>query len=194
MAMAVDHANCARQTEAIAFQTVSPPGSRVRRWWGRLFGATAIAMITVPAVATRTARTHSRTPRSRPTRTAGPRSWAPRPRPRGRTIGAGRTLWTEPAVVVVPEMVGSAGRPNAGEEDDRNDENDARDDHHPRRDVIEPGVACHVRRRRAGRRLERGFGCLGHDLIMPTCRPAINQLGARVGRSATTRTPRRTSG
>ena len=78
-------------------------------------------------------------------------------------------------MVVVAEGVTLAGEHGAGEEHDRDHENDPGDDHDPRRDLIEPVVLCSERLRPrwwAGRRL--GFGCLGHDLIMPRRAPAIN--------------------
>ena len=71
---------------------------------------------------------------------------------------------------------------SAGEEDDRHHENNAGDDHHPRRGLVEPRMRCSVRgRRRAGGwRLDQGFGCLGHFLIMPTRTPAIKHRAHRV--------------
>jgi hypothetical protein len=103
-----------------------------------------------------------------------------RPRPIWRraigAIGIERTVAAVGVMVLV--MPGDCG---TGEEDDRNHEHDARDDHHPRRGLVEARVPGRVWRRRARWRLNRRFGCLGHALIMPRRGPAINQLDARVG-------------
>lgn len=81
-------------------------------------------------------------------------------------------------MVVMPADCG------AGEEDDRHDENNAGDDYHPRRSLVEPGRLCYVRRRRraGGGRLDRGLGCFGHVSIMPRREPTINQQEASAGR------------
>jgi hypothetical protein len=78
--------------------------------------------------------------------------------------------------LVVPSDCGAA------EEDDRHDENNAGDDHHPRRDLEEPGRFCHVRRRSGvgGGRLDRGFGCFSHLLIMPRHTTSIKRLADEV--------------
>ena len=108
----------------------------------------------------------------------GPTALATRADRRGRRrpVGAGHAV-----MVVVAEWVSLAGEHGAGEEHDRDHENDPGDDHDPRRDLIEPVVLCRERLRPrgwAGRRL--GFRCLGHDLIMPRRAPAINQPRSRV--------------
>ena len=71
------------------------------------------------------------------------------------------------------------GELDAGEEDDRQHEHNSCHDHHPRRGLIEAGVLGRGRVHRRGRprrRLNRGFGCLGHVSIMPRQSPADNQL------------------
>jgi hypothetical protein len=155
-----------------------PTALRVRRrgrWW--------LALIAVIAMITMTARAAGATRAERPWAT-GPTGahargkWSTRkyrPRSRRRALGA---LRTERAVyaVVVMVLVMPSDR-GAGEEDHRDHEDDACDDHHPRRGLIKARVLCRVRRR-ARRRLDRGFGCFGHALIMPTHGPAINQLHA----------------
>ena len=68
---------------------------------------------------------------------------------------------------------------DAGEEDDRQHEQNACHDHHPRRRTIKAGVLGRgrvYRRRWPRRRLNRGFGWLGHVTIMPRQSPADNQL------------------
>jgi hypothetical protein len=59
-------------------------------------------------------------------------------------------------VVIVIRLVMPGDR-SAGEEDNRHDENDAGNDHHPRRGLVKPGRLCHRQRRRVDR-LDRGFG------------------------------------
>ena len=64
----------------------------------------------------------------------------------------------------------------AGEEDDRHNENDAGDDHHPRSDLVKPRRPCSLQmlwRRDRGGRLHVGFRYLGHLSIMPTHVPVI---------------------
>jgi hypothetical protein len=75
----------------------------------------------------------------------------------------------EDAVMVVAVGLVVPGDCGAGEEDNRRDENDASDDHDPRRGLVEPGTLYHVRRRSrvGGRRLDRGFWWFSHLLIMP---------------------------
>jgi hypothetical protein len=187
------------------------PALRVLRRWGRWLST--VAVIAVVAVAARAAgTTRAEGPGTGPT---GTRARGKRParieRPRTRRRAAG-SLGIERTVnaVVVRVMVMPADC-GAGEEDHRHHENDACDDHHPRRHLIQPRMFCRVRRgsrigrrRRARRRRERRFGCLGHASIMPRHGPAINQLPARVGRRSAairssgtyrvnSRTPRRIS-
>jgi hypothetical protein len=101
-----------------------------------------------------------------------------RPLPGRWTVGI---EWTVYAVVVVVMPADCS----AGEEDNRHHEHGACDDHHPRRGLIEARVrhggqrrGSMRRRRGARRRLDRGFGCLGHASIMPRHGPAINQRHA----------------
>jgi len=137
-------------------------------WRGRTAVATAMAAWT-----TGPARTHSRAEWSRHHRTAGPtgaHSWGKWSREDDHPFGTSGTAWTEHAVVITERVIVPGGE-GAGEEDHRDDENSPRDNHHPRRSLVEPGRLCDVvgRRRRAGRwRLKLGLGCLGHPLIMPT--------------------------
>jgi hypothetical protein len=136
------------------------------------------------AVATAmTARTHTRAEGPWHHRTAGPTGahagwkW---PWENDHPFG---TSWPARTVhaVVRPERVLTPGGIGAGEEDNRDDENRAGDDYHPRCDLVEPRrlhcVRGHGRRRRrAGvRRLELGLGCLGHPSIMPTSASAIKR-------------------
>jgi hypothetical protein len=128
------------------------------------------------------ARTHTRAEGPRHHRAAGPAGphagwkW---PRDNDHPFG---TSWAArtPHSVVRPEGALTPGDKGAGEEDNRDDENRAGDDYHPRRDLVEPRrlgcVRRRGRRRRAGvRRLELGLGCLGHPLIMPTSAAAIKR-------------------
>ncbi len=105
-----------------------------------------------------------------------------RPLSRRRAFRTFGTEWAEHAMVVV--MMVMDGDCGAGEEDHRHHENDAGDDHHPRRDLVEPrrprSVHMLRRRRRARvglrayqRRLEVRFRWLGHVSIMPTHAPVI---------------------
>jgi hypothetical protein len=75
----------------------------------------------------------------------------------------------EDAVMVVAVGLIVPGDCGAGEEGNRHDENDASDDHNPRRGLVEPGTRRHVRRRSrvGGGRLDRGFWWFSHLLIMP---------------------------
>jgi hypothetical protein len=85
--------------------------------------------------------------------------------------------------MVVAILRAVAGELGAGEKDDRQHENGAGHDHDPRRGLIEPSMLCCKRSRgdvRVRRRLDRGFGCLGHVSIMPSHGPAINQQRRRV--------------
>jgi hypothetical protein len=114
-----------------------------------------------------TARTHTRGRRS--TRGDEPLSSSGR-----RTAG---TAWrpaavTDHVMVVIAIRLVMPGNCGAGEEDNRHDENNAGNDHHPRRSLVEPGRLCHRRRRRGVRRdrLDRGFGWFSHLLIMPGTR------------------------
>ena len=150
---------------------------------------------------TRPAGTHARAPGNWPhpwtTRPAGTHARGKR-RPAGEVrplsgpwSGAVGTLGTEHAVVVMAEGVVVSGDRGAGEENDRHHENDASDDHYPRRYLVEPGMLYRIggRRyiwRRRRRRLDRRFGCLGHVLIMPRHGPTINQPRARVCRASFT--------
>jgi hypothetical protein len=85
-------------------------------------------------------------------------------------------------VVVIAIGLVVPGDCGAGEEDNRHDENNASDDHHPRRSLVEPGSLCHVRRRSrvSGGRLDRGFGWFSHLLIMPRHRTAIKRSAHKV--------------
>lgn len=128
--------------------------------------------------------THTRAEGPRHHRTAGPtrahprRNWSTREdeHPLG-AFGSARTKHA----VVRAERVIMPGDRGASEEDNRDDENRAGDDHHPRRSLVEPrGLGrvrrCGRRRRRAGvRRLELWLGCLGHPSIMPTRAPAAKR-------------------
>src|SRR5689334_10668493 len=97
-------------------------------------------------------------------RTAGPtgahagRQWSREDEhPTGRrTVG---TAGSKHAVVMTEGLI-MPGDCGAGEEDDRHDENDARDNHHPRRHLIEPRRLRQVRRHRrgGGRRLDLVLG------------------------------------
>jgi hypothetical protein len=62
-----------------------------------------------------------------------------------------------------------------GEEDHRDNENNSGDDHHPRRSLVEPRILCRIRRRSrvSGGRLDCGFRCFSHLLIMPRHRTTI---------------------
>jgi hypothetical protein len=131
------------------------------------------------------ARTHARAPRTAPRRTTGTATRRERPsgehRPR-RTVGTGRadrTVGTEHPMMVVAIRVTVFGELDAGEEDDRQHEQNACHNHHPRRGAIKAVVLGRGRIHRRGwprRRLNRGFGCLGHVSIMPRQSPADNQL------------------
>jgi hypothetical protein len=140
------------------------------------------------AMAAGTTGTHVRAPG--PTGAHARGKWStregrPLPRP-GRggvgTTGALGAVRTEHAVVVMAIVLVMPGDRSAGEEDNRHHENDAGNDHHPRRYLIEAGMRCCMwgrswmwRRRRAGRRrLDWGLGCLGHVSIMPRHGPTIN--------------------
>jgi hypothetical protein len=131
------------------------------------------------------ARTHARAPRTAPRRTTGTATRGERTsgehRPRG-TVGTSRPDWpvgTEHPMVVVAIGLTVLRELDAGEEDNRQHEQNACHDHHPCRGPIEAGVLGRgrvYRRGRPHRRLNRGFGCLGHVLIMPRQSPADNQL------------------
>jgi hypothetical protein len=131
------------------------------------------------------ARTHARAPRTAPRRTTGTATRRERPsgehHPRG-TVGTSRPDWpvgTEHPMMVVAIGLTVLGELDAGEEDNRQHEQNACHDHHPRRGPIEAGVLGRgrvYRRGRPHRRLNRGFGCLGHVLIMPRQSPPDNQL------------------
>jgi hypothetical protein len=173
---------------------------RRRRW--RLSGTagTAVAaMTTVTTMPAMTTRPAGSTGLAGSTRAEGPRhhrrttgppgahtrgKWSTwedrRPLARRRTF---RPFGTEQAMVVV--MMVMAGDRGAGEEDDRHHENDAGDDHDPRRDLVKPGrprtVQMRWRRRCSCRiRLDRGFGYLGHVSIMPTHAPVIKHRRQQV--------------
>ncbi len=138
-----------------------------------------------PMTAAGPARTHARAPRTAPRRTTGTATRWERPsgehHPR-RAIGAsrpGRPVGTEHPVMVVAIRLPVVGELDAGEEDDRQHEQNACHNHHPRRGPIEAGVLGRgrvYRRGRPRRRLNRRFGCLGHVSIMPRQSPADNQL------------------
>jgi hypothetical protein len=150
------------------------------RWWWRWLSMTAMAAGTTG--------THVRAPGPAGAHARGKwstREGRPLPRPgRGAvgTAGALGAVRTEHAVVVMAVGVVMSGDRSAGEEDNRHHENDAGNDHHPRRYLIQAGMRCCKwgrswmwRRRRAGRRrLDWGLGCLGHVLIMPRHGPTIN--------------------
>ena len=131
------------------------------------------------------ARTHARAPRTAPRRTTGTATRGERTsgehHPRG-TVGTSGPDWligTEHPMVVVAIGLTVLGELHAGEEDDRQHEQNACHDHHPRRGPIEAGVLRRGRVHRRGRprrRLNRGFGCLGHVSIMPRQSPADNKL------------------
>ena len=138
-----------------------------------------------PVTAAGPARTHARAPRTAPRRTT--RTATRRERPSGehhprRTFGTSRPdrrFGTEHAVMVVAIGLTVFGELHAGDEDDRQHEQNACHDHHPRRGPIEAGVLRRGRVHRRGRphrRLNRGFGCLGHVSIMPRQSPADNKL------------------
>ena len=104
--------------------------------------------------------THARATRtpgaSWPTRTGDDQNPSPGPgRWAGRASGPEHPMGMV-AMVVMPAEHGT------GEEDHRHDENDPRDNHDPRRDLIEPARRCCVRLRRRSRcgstRLSRRFG------------------------------------
>jgi hypothetical protein len=93
------------------------------------------------------------------------------------SFGASGTAGTIHAVMMTERVI-IPGDEGTGEEDDRNDENGAGNDHYPGRSLIKTRMLRYARRRRrrrAGgrRRLELGLGCLSHPLIMPTGAPAI---------------------
>ena len=90
-----------------------------------------------------------------------------------RTVG---TAGSKHAVVMTEGLI-MPGDCGASKEDDRHDENDARDNHHPRRHLVEPRRLRQVRRHRrgGGRRLDLVLGYLGHPLIMPTWAPTIKR-------------------
>src|ERR1700744_1622737 len=96
-------------------------------------------------------RTHARSPRAAPRRTTGTATRRERPpgeHPPRRTLGTSRPdrpLGTEHAVVVVAIRLSVVGELDAGEEDDRQHEQNACHDHHPRRGPIEAGVLGHGR-------------------------------------------------
>jgi hypothetical protein len=131
------------------------------------------------------ARTHARAPRTAPRRTTGTTTRGERTsgehHPRG-TVGTGGPGWplgAEHPMVMVAIGLTVFGELHAGEEDDRQHEQNACHDHHPRRGPIEAGVLRRGRVHRRGRprrRLNRGFGCLGHVSIMPRQSPADNKL------------------
>jgi hypothetical protein len=133
----------------------------------------------------RPTRTHARAPRTAPRRTAGTATRRERPsgehHPR-RTLGTSRPdrpFGTEHPVMVVAIRLPVVGELDAGEEYDRQHEQNACHNHHPRRGPVEAGVLGRgrvYRRGRPGGRLNRGFGCLGHVSIMPRQSPADNQL------------------
>jgi hypothetical protein len=139
-------------------------------------------------VTTGAARTHARAPRTTPRRTTGTATRRERaagehhPRRAVRATRSGRSFGTKHPVMVVVIGLTVIGEPDTGKEQDRRHEHNACHDHHPRRDTIEAGVLRRRkvrrrrRRRRPGRRLDRGFGWLGHVLIMPRQSPGDNQL------------------
>ena len=93
------------------------------------------------------------------------------------SFGTSGTAGTIHAVVMTERVI-IPGDEGAGEEDDRQDENSAGNDHYPGRSLVQTRRFRHARRgrrRRAGgrRRLELRLGCLSHPLIMPTGAPAI---------------------
>jgi hypothetical protein len=137
------------------------------------------------AVTAGPARTHARAPRAAPRRTTGTATRGERTSGEHHKRGAVRTnrrdwpVGTEHPVMVVAIGLAVLGELDAGEEDNRQHEQNACHDHHPRRGPIEAGVLGRgrvYRRGRPRRRLNRGFGCLGHVSIMPRQSPADNQL------------------
>jgi hypothetical protein len=138
--------------------------SRAREWAARLVGPTWEGR------RRRRARGEAGLPR-----TVAHRRRAPR---------ATRTAGSEHAVVilvavVMPEDYG------AGEEDDRQDENDPGDNHHPRRGRIQPRRLGPWRRRGRrscgdGSRLGRGFGCFAHALNIAQPITAVTGFGNKL--------------
>jgi hypothetical protein len=80
--------------------------------------------------------------------------------------------WAHGVGAVVPVMASVvavvAGDPEAGEENGRDDEQDASDDHNPRREPVEPVRFSRLRRMRSGDRSRPGWGfrCFTHAEIM----------------------------
>src|SRR6202012_6168696 len=123
------------------------------RWRWRL-RTTVTAGTTVPAGP---AGTHARAPRAAPRRTTGTATRGERtagePRPRG-PVGTNRRDW--PVGTEHPMMVGAIGlivlgELDAGEEDNRQHEQNACHDHHPRRGPREAGWLGRGRGYRRGR-------------------------------------------
>jgi len=190
--MDLDHANWATQTKARGARRSGAGSSR--RWrppsnvdapqilWlglrrGRCGGRTAVTTA-MAAGTTGSARTHARSEGpGHHRRTAGPTGahagwkWSREDEhPAGR--GTFGTAGTKHAVVMAEgEGLIMPGDCGASEEDDRHDENNAGDDHHPRRSLVEPRRLRYGRRRAGGWRLDLVLGCLGHLSIMPTCAP-----------------------
>jgi hypothetical protein len=182
--MGLDHANWATETEgwgcfllrfaALAFGTGFRPtlirhclalrGRAQRRGRRRPRGSAGATRTHAGATGAHagTARTHTRGRRStRENEQPLSSSWRQATRATGGTRG-------EHAMVVIAIRLVMPGDCSAGEEDNRHDENNAGNDHHPRRSLVESGRLCRRRRRRGvrGDRLDRGFGWFSHLLIM----------------------------
>jgi hypothetical protein len=100
---------------------------------------------------------------------------------------ASRTLGTERAEhAMVVAMVVMDRDCGAGEEDNRHHENDAGNNHHPGRDLVQPrrprSERMRWRRRDRGGRRDLRFRYLGHLSIMPRQLPAIKHCLAHVAR------------
>jgi hypothetical protein len=161
--MPLSHPNGSKPSNGVAPQILSLALGRGRT-----------AMTT--AMPAGTTRTHTRAEGSWHHRSAGPagahagwkRSWED-----DHPLGTFGTIHA----AVMPEWVIVPGDESTGEEDHRDHENCAGDDHYPGRDLVEPRMLRCVGRRRRRRpgmwRLDLGLGCLRHPSIMPTRAPAI---------------------
>jgi hypothetical protein len=135
---------------------------------------------------TGSARTHTGAERTRHHRPTGPTGAHARGKWSGKDDHSFGTAGTIHAVVRTERVI-MPGDEGTGEEDDRDNENSAGDNHHPGRSLIKTRMLRYARRgrrhrrRRAGgrRRRELGLGCLSHPLIMPTGAPAIKHRGQK---------------
>jgi hypothetical protein len=156
-------------------------GRRGRGRRRRLCGTARSARTHAGATGTGHHRHHRRTAGPTRTHARGRRSTREDEQPLSgswrRAAGTARTAGTEHAVVVMAIWLVMPGDCGAGEEDNRHDENNAGDDHHPCRNLVEPGRLCYVRRRSrvSGSRLDRGFRCFSHLLIMPRLETTIKR-------------------